>query len=88
MKSQWLGTWGGNRQCSECSSGSTGCQFIVMWQSGASAVRYARSVRRRRRDTHPYASTNHRRALWKDRDGHCWSSTKELVRTQVCSNSL
>ena len=44
MKSRWLGTWGRNRQCSECCSGSTGRQFIAMWQSGASAVRYARSL--------------------------------------------
>ena len=32
---------------------STGCQFIVMWQSDSSAVRYARNVLRGERDMLP-----------------------------------
>ena len=34
-----------------------------------------------------YATTDYRRAVWKDRDGYCWTSSEEQVRKQVCSSS-
>jgi hypothetical protein len=36
----------------------------------------------------PYAPTDYRRAVWKDRDGHCWTSSEEQVGKQVCPSRL